>query len=333
MYAFLVLQATVLLWLSYLCYTTSLVLLPYFMITLIQRKNALFGHLIGDACGVPYEFYDPKDLPHSSHIDMIPPILFDRSHRGTPVGTWSDDGAHVLALVDSLNNQSPLDLDDFGKKLLLWGNHGQYTPDGRVFDIGIQTRYALMRIEDGIHPSKSGAFKETENGNGALMRAIGCLIAPFSTLEELMANSISMGLPTHAHATSIFCCVTYNLMCYFYSQGQGVEEALENALTFIQNNSSQIPGYTVERDRFLAYRAKFRPGKGYVLDTFWSAFECVKNSQSYEECIIKAIKMGFDTDTTACVAGGLFALRENVEIPQKWLYLLKKKEYVLSFVK
>lgn len=303
------------------------------MLTSQQRKNALFGHLVADACGVPYEFYDPKELPVASQIDMTPPMLFDRSHRGTPIGTWSDDGSHVLALVDTLNKTSPINLDDFGQKLLSWGNEGNYTPDGRVFDIGIQTRYALMRIEDGVSPEKSGAFKESENGNGALMRAIGCLIAPFENLEELLHNSVKMGLPTHAHPTSLLCCAIYNLMCYYCSQGQTLQESLTKAVEFVEQHKTLIPNFEVELSRFLSHKENYRPGKGYVLDTFWSAFECVNSSNTYEECVIKAIKMGFDTDTTACVAGGLYALKENAQIPQKWLNLLKKKEYVLSFIK
>lgn len=303
------------------------------MITLIQRKNALLGHLIADACGVPYEFYDPKDLPPINQIDMVPPLLFDRSHRGTPVGTWSDDGAQMLALVDSLNTTPFIDLNDFGQKLLSWGNYGSYTPDTRVFDIGIQTRYALMRIEDGVSPEKSGAFRESENGNGALMRAIGCLIAPFKSIEELLNNSIRMGLPTHAHPTSQLCCAIYNMMGYYYSRGQSIEEALSNSLQYVERNKLSIPNFDREISHFLKHKEDFRPGKAYVLDTFWSAFECIKNSNSYEECVIKAIKMGHDTDTTACVAGGLYALRDNVELPQKWLHLLKKKEYALSFIK
>lgn len=60
--------------------------------TLAKRLvGGVWGHLVGDAVGVPCEFREP---------DGIGEIRFGA--RGThrqPPGTWSDDGALVLALL------------------------------------------------------------------------------------------------------------------------------------------------------------------------------------------------------------------------------------------
>ena len=75
---------------------------------------------------------------------MIPPLFFDRSHRGTPVGTRRDDGAlmlaSMLALRDSLSSRHGIDFQDFVSRALSWYRNESYTPDERVFDIGLQTR-------------------------------------------------------------------------------------------------------------------------------------------------------------------------------------------------
>lgn len=57
--------------------------------------GALYGHLCGDAFGVPYEFKAPSALPAE---------LVWRGHgsHGQPAGTYSDDGALMLATVASL---------------------------------------------------------------------------------------------------------------------------------------------------------------------------------------------------------------------------------------
>ena len=48
-----------------------------------------------------------------------------------------------------------------------------------------------------------------------------------------------------------------------------------------------------------------RNGRGFVLDSFWSAWDAFAGAGSYEEAIVRAIRYGNDTDTTAAIAGGL----------------------------
>ena len=67
-----------------------------------QIIGGIVGLLIGDAVGVPYEFHEPQSLPPIELLEMTPPAGFQRSHQGTPVGTWSDDGALALCLLASL---------------------------------------------------------------------------------------------------------------------------------------------------------------------------------------------------------------------------------------
>ncbi len=58
---------------------------------------------------------------------------------------------------------------------------------------------------------------------------------------------------------------------------------------------------------------------GYVVHTLEAAIWCVCTSDSYRECVLKAVNLGEDTDTTACVAGGLAGLLWGTEaIPREW---------------
>ncbi len=65
-------------------------------------EGGLVGLLVGDALGVPYEFSSPSELPTADRIEFEPPPDFRRAHSGTPCGTWSDDSAQALCLLDSL---------------------------------------------------------------------------------------------------------------------------------------------------------------------------------------------------------------------------------------
>jgi ADP-ribosylglycohydrolase len=64
------------------------------------------------------------------------------------------------------------------------------------------------------------------------------------------------------------------------------------------------------------------------VDTLWSAREAV-TEPSYEEVVRAAISLGHDTDTTACVAGGIAGARGGTEgIPARWLAQLRGRELV-----
>ncbi|WP_234725283.1 ADP-ribosylglycohydrolase family protein [Cupriavidus metallidurans] len=60
-----------------------------------------------------------------------------------------------------------------------------------------------------------------------------------------------------------------------------------------------------------------------MLDTIWSARRALEAS-TFEDVVRAAIQFGNDTDTTACVAGGLAGIRFGLEgIPVRWLKQLR----------
>lgn len=68
---------------------------------------------------------------------------------------------------------------------------------------------------------------------------------------------------------------------------------------------------------------------GYVLYTFEAALWCLANTHSYAECVLAAVNLGDDTDTTAAVAGALAGIVYGEdEIPAEWLSLLRGKDVI-----
>ena len=109
---------------------------------MLQRERiagGLYGLLVGDALGVPYEFYEAKELPVYEKIEMTPPAGFQKTYPKIAAGTWSDDGAQALCLLDSLSVCGRFCLGDFSDRLLEWYEEGKWAVDGEVFDVGIQT--------------------------------------------------------------------------------------------------------------------------------------------------------------------------------------------------
>ena len=121
------------------------------MLTLRERiEGGIWGLLMGDALGVPYEFHPPSQIPPKSDIELDPPLDFRRAHATVPPGTWSDDGAHALCLLASLLERGRLDVEDLGQRLLAWYDGGYLAVDGKVFDCGVQTGKALQALRRGV---------------------------------------------------------------------------------------------------------------------------------------------------------------------------------------
>ena len=70
---------------------------------------------------------------------------------------------------------------------------------------------------------------------------------------------------------------------------------------------------------------------GYVVDTLEAAVWCLQNTESYADCVLTAVNLGGDTDTTAAVAGGLAGIFYGfAAIPCKWVDSLQNKDYLLD---
>ena len=68
---------------------------------------------------------------------------------------------------------------------------------------------------------------------------------------------------------------------------------------------------------------------GYVVDTLEAAVWCLLTTDSYRECVLKAVNLGEDTDTVAAIAGGLAGAMYGYDsIPLEWKNTLIKREYI-----
>lgn len=68
---------------------------------------------------------------------------------------------------------------------------------------------------------------------------------------------------------------------------------------------------------------------GYVIDTIEAVFWCLLNTDSFKDCLLKAVNLGDDTDTVGAIAGGLAALYYGYEeIPDEWLSVIKRREWI-----
>ncbi|MEW6734818.1 MAG: ADP-ribosylglycohydrolase family protein [Acidobacteriota bacterium] len=288
-------------------------------------EGGLLGLLVGDALGVPYEFHQPSEIPKFDQIEFLPPESFSRSHQGVQPGTWSDDGAQALILLDSLLNCGKLDLENFAKGLIAWYETGYMAVDKIVFDVGIQTGKAIRRLKSGVSALEAGLTDEQANGNGSLMRVLPLALWHKGTDAELVNDAHLQSRVTHGHIRSQVCCALYCLWARdtLFAVAQPWQEAVAKLRAIYHKDSKEYQEleWSIRPDD-----PPIGQGGGYVVDCLRSA-RLVMQEDTYEKVVKAAISLGRDTDTTACVAGGIAGIRDGITaIPSRWLANLRGKE-------
>ena len=284
-----------------------------------RLAGAVWGHLVADAVGVPYEFRE------ASQIGEV--VFGAKGSHQQPAGTWSDDGALMLALLDSLLGDAPdgptrFDSEDQGRRALSWLRDGAYAPGAKVFDIGGTTGAGLRAFERGTPAIDAGPADDHASGNGSLMR-----ILPLALVERdlddatLVERAHIASRVTHGHARCQVACALYTLVAKRLLGGEARKAAFAGAKAGLQSIYHLDPAAGVHRaalDELLAWPS--RGGRGFVIDSFWSAWDAFAGATSYRDAVERAVRYGRDTDTTAAIAGGLAGIHWGWEgIPADWL--------------
>ncbi len=212
-----------------------------------------------------------------------------------PAGTWSDDTSMALAICDSYRQLGRINAADIRTRFCQWLNEGRYTVDG-LFDVGNATICALRQ--------GFGCAGEYDNGNGSLMRTAVLAFMGASDDEVREVSAI-----THAHEVSVECCVEMVHLTRMLAQG------------IMPKNVTEFKG--VAREEISS--------SGYVLHTWKAARWCLANTSNYADCVLLAVNLGEDTDTTAAVAGALASVYYGMSaIPTNWLATLRGKDIIES---
>ena len=214
--------------------------------------SGIMGLCIGDAVGVPVEFKSREFMNKKPVKDMIGYGTYN-----LPAGTWSDDSSLTLCLVDSLSNT--LNYNDIMDKFVLWFKNAEYTPYGKVFDVGNTTRYSIMNYINGVFPLECGGKNEQDNGNGSLMRILPIAFYLDSlrnnerkNIEQIMQIIHNVSSLTHGHSISKIACGIYTLIAIELIAGHDIFESInkgvKNAFNYYNNNETYKDTFIIMKD-------------------------------------------------------------------------------------
>jgi ADP-ribosyl-[dinitrogen reductase] hydrolase len=292
-------------------------------------KGSLFGLAVGDALGVPVEFKQREYLKAF-------PIkgITGYGSWNQPPGTWSDDSSLAFCLAESLSKG--YNLDDIAKNFVDWMCNGYWGAHHKVFDIGNATHYAIGRLTKGTSPLLSGGMMEDDNGNGSLMRIMPLIfhIKGFPVNERYQKIKEVSSI-THAHFRSVFACFIYLEFALQIFNGNTINVAYNNMQQSVKSfaaendfNPKEILLFSriLDADIRTVKEDKIHSG-GYVLQTLEASLWCLLNTDNYADAVLKAVNLGGDTDTTACITGGLAGLLYGYdEILQVWINEIVRKD-------
>lgn len=291
-----------------------------------HAMGALVGAAVGDAAGATLEFFRGGNI--TDNIAQNAMTMPGGGLLRVAPGQITDDTELALAMTSALMPVSPLSgfpADDVASAYIQWYQ-------SRPFDIGGTCSKAFGSYRDfkptsGISISEhmtttSIKFSSNSEANGALMRAtpisIWACSMPLETVAEFAKQDARLSHPNKIcqDCNAIYCMA----QVYLINHPGDAEGALQIIEEYV------VKGHVEQRVHdwvlidsklpFTQFGRDVSSNIGWVKHAFILAIYFLRNKTEFATAIKKTLTLGGDTDTNACIVGGIMgALWGEPRIP------------------
>lgn len=241
----------------------------------------MLGAIIGDVAGSDLEVQEVKALKRGEIIsyeermkrmDKNTPLFNDRCET-------TDDSCLTIAIMDSILNNKPYEesLREYG---MMETNYGL-------------DKYGRSRFGRGFKNWLAGNSLSNSYGNGCAMRIspVGYL---FDNLEDVKEQSRLATIPSHNSDEGIKCAEAVATSIFLLRNGMSKEDVK----SYVEDNYFDL-NYNLED---LRHNYKFDSRAIYSVP---QAMFCFFESNDFEDAVRKALSIGGDADTIACITGSI----------------------------
>lgn len=245
----------------------------------------MLGAIAGDTIGSVYEFYNTKDYNF--------PLFCDHSE-------YTDDSIMTMAVAHWLLNDKEHTYQGLEDSMVMFGDNYPYPKGGYGGGFKLWLFYPqALRAYDGQYGpapyvSKTGRHPYGSWGNGSAMRvsAVGWF---FDTLEETERVAGISAAITHNHPEGIKGAQATAAAIWMARNGETKERIRE----YIESQ------YGYDLRKTYGYWHPIYEWESSCQGTVPQAIIAFLDSTNFEDAIRKAVSLGGDSDTLACITGGI----------------------------
>ena len=289
--------------------------------------DGIYGFAVGDALGVPIKNTNRSKLRLSPVEDM-----FGYGYYDAPTGTWSENTSLMLSAIDSIIENDGINYDDLIFKMYNYFEYNNHKTNYDIFKLSDANKNAIFNYKSGVTPVECGNSVSTDC---SCLSRIVPLVYYLDSSDYVIDEEVSLVNDvcsiSHMNEINKLGCMIFT--DYTKQLLSGVDKY--EALNFVRNREYNkfYSDYCISLyDRILSedfskiemYGIKSDDG---IVNTLEASLWSFLNGKNYEECLVKAINLGNNTDMIGAITGlwcGIFF--GNQYMPQRWYNKLKGKE-------
>lgn len=268
----------------------------------------MLGAIIGDIAGSYYEVVEvnywkkyKKPRPYSDRVKILDDkvVLFGENSSCT------DDSILTCAIYDALKNGN--------------GQYEEYLRRYGLRELKLgYDQYGRSRFGKGFESWLKGSYQGDSYGNGAAMR-VSPIGFCFDSLEKVKEESKKSCVPSHNHEDAIKGAEAVAVSIFLLRNGMEKKEVEK----YIKDNYYSL-GYDLEDlQRNYVFSSKSSDSVPQALYVFFC-------SNNFEDSIRKAISIGGDSDTIACIVGSLAEACYGIDDKTKEAVVPYMRPYMIS---
>lgn len=301
----------------------------------IQEKfrNSFLLSAIGDALGMPVEGFSRDQI--KSQYGVVKDYL--KPPEGHPLyhlepGQYTDDYQQMQIIADTLIEEKYFDMDVFIEKFADWGQKNideRNNPKYWWRFPGSSSIKAAKKLKKGIPWEDAGSNNPT---CGSAMRVAPIGLFYHNDYEMLTLAAVNSSLPSHSHLRSKTAALAVAYAVGLAANNEFyLSEVSKVTKRYDREFSNKIQKLSDHVDDTIPYPILSKIGNSWMADeTVCTALYCAaRHLDEPEEALILAINNGGDTDSIACITGGIVGAANDGDcIPERWLETLEDREKI-----